>query len=239
MVPTGRVVLAGCGPLLWLLAWQISRRAPQIAAILDTTPRGELAAARCRTCRPSCARRYSRKGLALMRDVRRKVQGDRAASRRSRPRATDGREASSTVTGRRGGARLRRRHAAAAPGRRAQRQPRQRGRLRASLGRCAALLDAGDGRLGPRRSPGIAIAGDGAGIARRRVRRASGPAGGAGRAARAWARSTRAGATRDAARTGPRWPLAARPALPRRALPPGAGVPRARRTTPSSAAARR
>lgn len=40
LVPDGRVVIAGCGPLLWLLAWQYLRAGVPIAAILDTTPRG-------------------------------------------------------------------------------------------------------------------------------------------------------------------------------------------------------
>ena len=37
-VPAGKVVLAGCGPLLWLLAWQYLNAGTAIHAILDTTP---------------------------------------------------------------------------------------------------------------------------------------------------------------------------------------------------------
>ncbi|HXV84550.1 MAG TPA: FAD-dependent oxidoreductase [Candidatus Binatia bacterium] len=37
-VPAGKVVLAGCGPLLWLLAWQYLNSGTAIHAILDTTP---------------------------------------------------------------------------------------------------------------------------------------------------------------------------------------------------------
>ena len=58
------------------------------------------------------------------------------------------------------------RSAAAAPGRRAQRQPRQCGRRRACLERPPALLRAGRStRISRSSVPGIAVAGDGAGIA--------------------------------------------------------------------------
>src|SRR5262245_55370036 len=38
LVPAGRTVMAGSGPLLWLLAAQILRAGGQVAALLDTTP---------------------------------------------------------------------------------------------------------------------------------------------------------------------------------------------------------
>jgi NADPH-dependent 2,4-dienoyl-CoA reductase/sulfur reductase-like enzyme len=38
LVPDGRVVIAGCGPLLWLIAWQYLNAGVAIEAILDTTP---------------------------------------------------------------------------------------------------------------------------------------------------------------------------------------------------------
>jgi NADPH-dependent 2,4-dienoyl-CoA reductase/sulfur reductase-like enzyme len=38
MVPRGRTVLAGTGPLVWLLAWQYLNAGHRIDAILDTTP---------------------------------------------------------------------------------------------------------------------------------------------------------------------------------------------------------
>ena len=38
MVPAGRTVLAGCGPLLWLLAWQYLNAGVRLDTILDTTP---------------------------------------------------------------------------------------------------------------------------------------------------------------------------------------------------------
>ncbi len=45
MVPQGRIVLAGTGPLLWLLAAQYVRAGMRIDALLDTTPRGNWRAA--------------------------------------------------------------------------------------------------------------------------------------------------------------------------------------------------
>lgn len=39
VVPTGRTVLAGCGPLLYLIAWQYLNAGVPIEAILETTPR--------------------------------------------------------------------------------------------------------------------------------------------------------------------------------------------------------
>ena len=45
MVAAGRVVFAGCGPLLWLTAWQYLNAGVKIDAILDTTPRANRGAA--------------------------------------------------------------------------------------------------------------------------------------------------------------------------------------------------
>src|SRR5262249_21691263 len=45
IVARGETVLAGCGPLLWLLAAQYLRAGVQIAALLDTTPRANWAKA--------------------------------------------------------------------------------------------------------------------------------------------------------------------------------------------------
>src|SRR5436189_2444006 len=39
LVPTGRTVMAGSGPLLWLLAAQLLRAGAKIEAVLDTAPR--------------------------------------------------------------------------------------------------------------------------------------------------------------------------------------------------------
>jgi NADPH-dependent 2,4-dienoyl-CoA reductase/sulfur reductase-like enzyme len=45
LVPQGPLVLAGAGPLLWLLAWQYVRAGQAIAAILETPPPGSTWAA--------------------------------------------------------------------------------------------------------------------------------------------------------------------------------------------------
>jgi thioredoxin reductase len=73
MVARDGVVLAGNGPLLWLVAWQYLRAGAPPLALLDTTPRGRLA----RTLRhaPSfAASSYFGKGLSLVRDVRRRIK---------------------------------------------------------------------------------------------------------------------------------------------------------------------
>lgn len=70
LVPEGRVVLAGCGPLLWLCAYQLLKAGSPIQAILDTTDIG----ARRDAMRyaPEFARsHYVAKGIKLMAHVRR------------------------------------------------------------------------------------------------------------------------------------------------------------------------
>ena len=73
LVASGNVVLAGTGPLLWLLAWQYLRAGAEISAILDTTPR-----ANWRQAMPHMTgfvrSGYIGKGLKLLLDVRRKVK---------------------------------------------------------------------------------------------------------------------------------------------------------------------
>ncbi|RWO60808.1 MAG: FAD-dependent oxidoreductase [Mesorhizobium sp.] len=39
-IPAGRIVLAGCGPLLYLVAGQLAQAGADVQAVLDTTPRG-------------------------------------------------------------------------------------------------------------------------------------------------------------------------------------------------------
>ena len=72
MVPSGRTVLAGSGPLLWLLAWQMLNAGAKLEAILDTTP-----AASRRAALPHALgfafSPYFRKGLRLLAAVRGKV----------------------------------------------------------------------------------------------------------------------------------------------------------------------
>ena len=72
LVPSGRTVLAGSGPLLWLLAAQLLRARAKIDAILDTTPR--LNWARALFELPDfLLSPYFGKGLGLLREVRGKV----------------------------------------------------------------------------------------------------------------------------------------------------------------------
>ena len=72
LVPTGRTVMAGSGPLLWLLAAQILRAGGKIEAILDTSTR--LNWLRAAMFLPDfLLSPYFRKGLALLREVKAKV----------------------------------------------------------------------------------------------------------------------------------------------------------------------
>lgn len=73
IVPGGRVVLAGCGPLLWLAGSQLHIAGVEIAAFLDTTPRGRLAQA-LRHAPGFMLSPYFRKGIDLVRSVRRKTR---------------------------------------------------------------------------------------------------------------------------------------------------------------------
>ncbi|TCZ51938.1 FAD/NAD(P)-binding oxidoreductase, partial [Roseicella aquatilis] len=73
MLATGRVVLAGCGPLLWLLAAQYVAAGRPPTAILDTTPAANWRAA-LRAMPEFLASPYLRKGLPLMLRVRRAVR---------------------------------------------------------------------------------------------------------------------------------------------------------------------
>ena len=73
LLADGRVVLAGCGPLLWLLAWQYLNAGVSFTAILDTTPAGNRAAAAPHA--PGfLLSPYFAKGLRLMWAVRRRAR---------------------------------------------------------------------------------------------------------------------------------------------------------------------
>lgn len=77
LVPQGRAVLAGSGPLLWLLAWQYLNAGAGIDAILDTTPRANRTTAWPHA--PAFVLSpYFLKGVAMMLSVRRRgtVVGD-------------------------------------------------------------------------------------------------------------------------------------------------------------------
>jgi NADPH-dependent 2,4-dienoyl-CoA reductase/sulfur reductase-like enzyme len=77
LAPSGRTVLAGTGPLLWLLAAQILRAGGKIDALLDTTPRDNWLRALLHL--PDfLLSPYFAKGLRLLREVRAKVPVHRA-----------------------------------------------------------------------------------------------------------------------------------------------------------------
>ncbi|KRD95920.1 FAD/NAD(P)-binding oxidoreductase [Bosea sp. Root381] len=72
LVPSGRTVIAGCGPLLYLLAGQLAAAGANIVAVLDTTPRRNWLAAIAAF--PDFLRSpYLAKGLRLMTQARRKL----------------------------------------------------------------------------------------------------------------------------------------------------------------------
>ncbi|WP_084539594.1 NAD(P)/FAD-dependent oxidoreductase [Azorhizobium doebereinerae] len=73
LVPEGRIVLAGCGPLLWLLAAQYLEAGVRLEAILDTTARENWRAALPEAF-GFLTSPYFRKGLALLRKVRAAVR---------------------------------------------------------------------------------------------------------------------------------------------------------------------
>lgn len=73
IVPAGRTVIAGCGPLLYLLASQLSAAGCEIVAVLDTTPRANWPKALAAL--PDFLRSpYLAKGLKLMAAARRKLR---------------------------------------------------------------------------------------------------------------------------------------------------------------------
>jgi octopine oxidase subunit A len=72
LVPSGRAVLAGQGPLIWLIAAQLIRAGAPPAVILETAPyRNYRAAARLLPATLWPAHRALRKGLGLIREIRR------------------------------------------------------------------------------------------------------------------------------------------------------------------------
>jgi len=73
LVADGEVVLAGSGPLLWLIAAQYLRAGARIRALLDTTPRGNWRHALIEL--PAfLLSSYRAKGMALMAEVKRGVE---------------------------------------------------------------------------------------------------------------------------------------------------------------------
>jgi NADPH-dependent 2,4-dienoyl-CoA reductase/sulfur reductase-like enzyme len=72
LTPSGSVVLAGTGPLLWLLVWQYLRAGAALPLILDTTPVENRGAALPHAF-GFLASPYFAKGLRLLAEVRRKA----------------------------------------------------------------------------------------------------------------------------------------------------------------------
>lgn len=70
-VPTGRVFLAGSGPLLFLYAWQLLRAGVRLTGILESTPIGNYVRAVAHLPQASLAYAYLAKGLRMTRDLRR------------------------------------------------------------------------------------------------------------------------------------------------------------------------
>ena len=73
LIPQGRTVLAGCGPLLWLLAWQYLNAGVRLDAVLDTAPRTNWRSA-LRYAASFALSPYLIKGLRLILAVRRNAQ---------------------------------------------------------------------------------------------------------------------------------------------------------------------
>ncbi|HSV81316.1 MAG TPA: FAD-dependent oxidoreductase [Ramlibacter sp.] len=71
LAPSQPVVLAGCGPLLYLLAWQYLRAGVRIGALVDTTQRGDYLRALRHIGGALAGWREVRKGLGLVRSIQR------------------------------------------------------------------------------------------------------------------------------------------------------------------------
>ncbi|MDW8313994.1 MAG: NAD(P)/FAD-dependent oxidoreductase [Rhodovarius sp.] len=89
LVPSGRVVLVGTGPLLWLFAAQMLAVGARPALILDTTPAGNARRA-LRHLPGFLASPYLARGLGLLRRVRRAVPVRRGEHPAIRPRPAGG-----------------------------------------------------------------------------------------------------------------------------------------------------
>ncbi len=73
LVPAGRVVLAGSGPLLWLVATQFLRVGRGVDLLLDTTPKGRYAEAATHAL-GFLTSDYFARGLRLLREVKAAVK---------------------------------------------------------------------------------------------------------------------------------------------------------------------
>lgn len=72
LVPSGRAVLAGAGPLLWQAAWQLLNAGARFDAVLETIPRGRLGES-MRHAPGFMFSSYLARGLDLVRTVRRRT----------------------------------------------------------------------------------------------------------------------------------------------------------------------
>ncbi|MDT6942337.1 NAD(P)/FAD-dependent oxidoreductase [Brucella pseudogrignonensis] len=72
LVPDGKLVIAGQGPLLWLLSAQILRLGGKIERILVTTPKGNLSAALPKAL-PFLTSPYLAKGIKMLCEVKRQA----------------------------------------------------------------------------------------------------------------------------------------------------------------------
>lgn len=68
--PAGPVILAGCGPLLYLLAWQYIQAGVQLAGLVDTTPRSAYFSALTKIHGALRGRKDLVKGLSLISRIR-------------------------------------------------------------------------------------------------------------------------------------------------------------------------
>ncbi|MBD1554551.1 NAD(P)/FAD-dependent oxidoreductase [Pseudomonas typographi] len=95
LAPSEPVVLAGCGPLLYLLGWQYVRAGVPIKALVDTTRPEDYWHARRHLSAALRAWPYLRKGLELMRSLRR---AGIAHYRGAEQLAVEGTEAAAALT---------------------------------------------------------------------------------------------------------------------------------------------
>ena len=218
LVPEGRAVLAGQGPLLYLVAAQLARAGAPPAAILETDAARQLPRRR-RPCSapPGPGGARCSRGSALIRELRRAgipiVRGVRGLRAR-RPRAGS---SASRWDGGEIAADLLLLHEGVIP----NTQISLGLAARPSLGRGAAVLASGRRRMGRTSLPTIAIAGDGGGIAGAAAAALSGRLAALDAAAAldkidAAERDRRAAPIRAALA-----PRAGDPPVSRRALPPG------------------
>jgi NADPH-dependent 2,4-dienoyl-CoA reductase/sulfur reductase-like enzyme len=80
VAPSGRTILAGCGPLLYLLAWQYLNAGVKVDALLDTTPQRQMAQA-LPYAWDFLRSAYFGKGLKLLRAVQRSIPIIRGVTR--------------------------------------------------------------------------------------------------------------------------------------------------------------